>query len=241
MTLNINYDKPSLNEWAARKTIIVDTINTEKPDIIALQAVCKDTSQKSTDQSIELAKALDYPHVWYQPAVHKGKRTEGSAILAKIQIDDKFYAPLSLIPGLDDTNHRIVIHCSFKYHDRSFHLFNAHFSWVEEQNKRNITETLHFLHTVEGPSLLCGDLNAPGTTNWLKPLQDDGWIDIWLKLKNEEGFTFPSNNPSIRIDYVWANKKIQEGIRSIKVTANEPDNTGRYASDHYGLLVAFEI
>jgi endonuclease/exonuclease/phosphatase family metal-dependent hydrolase len=118
-------------------------------------------------------------------------------------------------------------------------LFNAHFSWVEEQAADNVAEALAFLSTVtDGPALLVGDFNQTPDAPVLKPLVEAGWVDAWAQLcPGEAGHTFESNNPTIRIDYAWANPALAPALESIEIVGRAQDASGYRVSDHHGLLV----
>jgi hypothetical protein len=50
---------------------------------------------------------------------------------------------------------------------------------------------------------LAGDLNAPAGEDRPDALRDAGWTDVWAALHpGQPGYTFESDAPSIRIDYV---------------------------------------
>jgi len=239
MTLNCNYDKDYLGNWPSRKRLIIDTIKSSEPDIASLQAVCIDNG---LDQAYEIGTSCAFSYLWFQSASINGKRKEGSAILSKIPIRKNNFKNLTLIPGLKDETKRILMYSQFDFSQGHLFLFNAHFSWVEQQNHLNVMETIPFIENLKGPALLTGDLNAPDFTSMLDPLKKNGWTDVWEQLNpGQKSPTFPSDNPNIRIDYFWANKQILPKLKKIRIVANKPDEKGTFASNHYGLMLTLEL
>lgn len=71
-------------------------------------------------------------------------------------------------------------------------------------------------------SVLMGDMNANPDAKELSPLFEK-FQDVWEIQGDDPGYTYPSNNPSKRIDYIFASKRMQ-------VNTSKTIDTG--ASDH---------
>src|SRR5689334_22181585 len=70
------------------------------------------------------------------------------------------------------------------------------FSWVAAQLERNVGEALAFFRAFGEPRLAVGDMNATPDSAPLDNLRENGWIDLWARLRPEEsGFTFESDRP----------------------------------------------
>jgi endonuclease/exonuclease/phosphatase family metal-dependent hydrolase len=166
----------------------------------------------------------------------------GSAILARAPVSAVDHLALTLLPDLEDNQQRAVLHARFDLPGGSLHIFNAHFSWVAEQARLNIEETLPYLERFEGQAILVGDLNTPSGSSLLRRFSEAGWRDIWAALRpDEDGYTFESGDPSLRIDYAWANPLLQSQVRDIEIVANILGTSSARPSDHYGLLVSLAI
>lgn len=244
MTLNLNYYGDRYGDWSDRKDIIVDAIQKHHPQIVALQAVKRDPNRYGgLDQAEQLSRALpDYPHFTYEPAiVHPDGSADGNAFLSRFRILETDYQPMTFIPGLDDPNHRIVLHGLFDLPECPLNLFNAHFSWVEAQTEVNLPEALTYAQCFKGYKIILGDLNTTPNSKLLESLVSEDWTDSWQKMHpREAGFTFESGNPHLRIDYIWSDNELSSRIAAAEIVANQPGPTGAYASDHFGLLASFE-
>jgi endonuclease/exonuclease/phosphatase family metal-dependent hydrolase len=245
LTLNLNGYNEKHGSWAVRQDLIAAAIQEAQPDILAFQAVQKDPNiAEGDDQADQIASRFThYPYVHFQPAIiHKDKRAEGSAILSTIPFLDVDCRKLTLLPGTDDPTHRVILHARFDLPTGPLHLFNAHFSWVDEQAQENLEESLSFLESFQGQRMLVGDLNASPDSSVIKQFEEAGWIDAWTALHpDQNGFTFESNSLSKRIDYVWVDESLKGKLHAIQVVANIENDKGARPSDHVGLLVDFSF
>lgn len=246
LTLNINLYGSKHGLWATRQVLIRDTILANRPEIVALQAVRQDpNAAEHLDQAAQLAQLLQpaYPHSFFQPAMsHPDGSVDGLALLSIMPPADIDFLPLTLQPGLDDTNQRVLLRARFNLPDGPFHLFNGHFSWVPSQNLANVEEALPYINDAPGPAVLVGDFNATPESEGMRRLRDAGWTDAWAALHPEDqGYTFESDRPTLRIDYAWLNPDIRPYLKQIELAANTQDNSGARASDHFGLLLTLDI
>jgi endonuclease/exonuclease/phosphatase family metal-dependent hydrolase len=240
LTLNLNYYVDKHGAWQDRKALLVAAINEARPDVIALQAVAwEPTSEGGQNQVSQLAAMLPgYPHKHFQAAFRQDDAREGgNALLSKLPLQATDYLELKLLPGLEDTSRRIVQYCRLSLPAGDVNLYNAHFSWVQEQAQENVLEALNYTKTHPGPSVLVGDLNTPPESDVFKPMREEGWVDAWGKLRpREEGFTFESNRPFTRIDYAWISAGLEANIGDVQIIRREQEGKVRL-SDHLGLLV----
>jgi Exonuclease III len=140
---------------------------------------------------------------------------------------------------------------------------SARFSkWDERRRAREIRSLLEGIKRhQDGFHILVGDFNtlAPGEVleihrlpGWLRALiwisgrklqretiqlmLDSGYIDSYRSLHKEvKGYTFPTWNPHVRLDYVFVPKVFSERVIECDVLS-EPKETIAAASDHCPLL-----
>lgn len=245
LTLNLNFYITKHGPWEARGEVVRRVIAAETPDILAFQAVRSDPAEyDGLSQAAQFRQWMpEYEHLVFEPAVeHENGVQEGSAILSRLPFSGSDRLPLTLLPGLDDTSPRVVVHARFDLPTGPFHLFNAHFSWVGEQAEKNLDEALPYFRRFDGKALLVGDLNTPSDSPLLERLRLAGWTDVWAEQHpGRPGYTFEAGAPSLRIDYAWANEPLKPHVRGIKITADQPHESGAQASDHYGLLVTLDL
>jgi endonuclease/exonuclease/phosphatase family metal-dependent hydrolase len=145
------------------------------------------------------------------------------------------------------------------------HLMPYHswfFEWLRGQEIRYLLQ--HIRGVAPGPHLLAGDFNAiaPGDRArldiaplwvkaqlWfqlgrvlrraLKPLLDAGYVDCFRALHpGEDGFTLPSLDPTVRLDYIFADPTLGPYLHRCRVVT-EPEAVN-VVSDHLPVLAEFE-
>jgi endonuclease/exonuclease/phosphatase (EEP) superfamily protein YafD len=94
------------------------------------------------------------------------------------------------------------------------------------------------MRQIGGAALLVGDLNTVPESDLMRRLAANGWTDVWAYLRPQDtGYTFESNVPDKRIDYVWARQELLSSLRAIDVVREQPNADGARLSDHLGLVV----
>jgi endonuclease/exonuclease/phosphatase family metal-dependent hydrolase len=240
MTLNLNYYVEKYGPWPLRRGLIVAQIQESEPDLITFQAVKKDPNLfDGQDQATQIASMARYPYFVYQPAAEDADGTsEGSAVLSQYPFSEIDTLQLSLSPGTEDKNQRVLMNCLFNFPSYTLRLFNAHFSWVTEQARDNIEEAYRYIRTFREPSLLLGDLNTTPDSNLFDLFRKAGMIDVWAELcPDEDGFTFEADTPNLRIDYAWASQDLKKDLKAVQVVGEKRSTTQARFSDHLGLLI----
>jgi endonuclease/exonuclease/phosphatase family metal-dependent hydrolase len=243
MTLNLNFCESKHGRWPVRRELIAQAIRQHGPDIIAFQAVRKDPgSEDGKDQAAQLADRLpEFKHVVFIAAAqHADGRQDGSALLSRFPLEKVEHHVLSM--GIEppheaeDPARRIIL-CA-RLTSPPIAIFNSHYSWVSIQAASNLQEALAYMRQIGGAALLVGDLNTVSESDLMRRLAADGWTDVWAYLRPQDaGYTFESNAPDKRIDYVWARQELLSSLREIDVVKEKPNADGARLSDHLGLVV----
>lgn len=236
MTLNINQYADKHGDWEARRARIGQAIAAARPDVIALQAVRRDPARADGhDQATQLAGALPaYRYRHFEPAhQHDDGRIDGSALLARVPLQQVRHQPLPFIDNPEDESQRVLLCAQVAAPAGTYWIVNGHFSWVPRVNVGNVQAALDYLRGLDGPRLLVGDFNAGPDSDGMRRIADDGWADAWARLKPDEaGYTFESHAPARRIDYVWADTGAAGRLQAI-----ETFGVGEARlSDHLGLV-----
>ncbi|WP_447976535.1 endonuclease/exonuclease/phosphatase family protein [Candidatus Nitrospira bockiana] len=242
LTLNLQGYEDKHGAWHVRRDVILQVLRERRPDLVALQAVAKDPKQHNgADQAGQLADRLpEYKAVHFVAAADDGQgKQKGSAWLSRLPLDhvDACRLPVALPPGPDhDREPRLVL--AARLGSPAVSVFNCHFSWVYPQAVANVEAALPFIHRMPEPWLMLGDFNTPPDTDLLRRLAAEGWTDIWAQLRpHDPGYTFESNAPDKRIDYVWAHRSCASRVHAIELVTAPPNPVGARLSDHLGLLV----
>lgn len=240
MTLNLNYDGEKHGPWHERRELIARAIKRHQPDVLALQAVKK--AGKEPDQAAQLSQSLpDYPHAVFCAAQQDGSMALGSAFLSRRELPDIDVLTLSRNRETEDPFSRIVLHAHHKA-EAEVRLFNAHFSWVQQQAANNLDECLSYLDLFSTPRIWAGDFNTPPDSPLISRIRAHGWLDVWTEKCGEAvGFTFESGDPKSRIDYIWMDPTLRHQLREVVLVHEEPLSKTRHLSDHLGLMVIFHL
>jgi endonuclease/exonuclease/phosphatase family metal-dependent hydrolase len=242
MTLNINYYMTKHGSWSKRKETILQSLQENQADIVLLQAVKQDPRVgDGLDQAAQLLAQLpEHQFYTYQPATtYQDGSQDGSAILSRYPIEAADYLHLTLLPGLEDPNQRVLLTALINTPAGPLRCFNAHFSWVYEQAKLNIEEALPYMRAFREPAVMAGDFNTSPEVDLLDGLRQEGWMDAWNRLHFDQlGPTFEAPTPTLRIDYIWLNQALAPGLQDIQIISCEGEDQVSRLSDHFGLLAS---
>jgi endonuclease/exonuclease/phosphatase family metal-dependent hydrolase len=145
------------------------------------------------------------------------------------------------------------------------HLSALHSNWTERRRVRELRALIALLENAkDGMNILAGDFNAlapgeeldigklpmrlrplvwlsGGRVRWqvVQLMLDTLYTDAFRYLNpNDPGFTFPTWDPHLRLDYVFVQENRRDCLSSASVIREEP---AAVASDHFPLLVEFEV
>lgn len=146
------------------------------------------------------------------------------------------------------------------------HLRAIHSNWTERRRVRELRYLLQSIeHHQKGLHVLLGDFNtlAPGELldmrllplrlrpmvwlsggyiRWetIQIMLDAGYVDGYRALHPiEKGFTFPTWNPHLRLDYIFLPGPFAERLKDCRVSDEDP--AVAHASDHFPLLSDLEL
>jgi len=235
VTLNLSYLGTRHGPWPARRALVIDALRALQPDVVALQAVWRTVAGDS--QADELAREVPgYEYVAFEPAAENVQGSKGLALLSRRALTQIEPRMLGLRAGTEDPDRRIVL----RAHAGDLCLYNVHFSWVPEQVADNVREALPFLR-VRGPALVLGDFNLTPEDPLHARFLEEGWTDAWQALRpRDPGYTFESDAPSMRIDYVYVNEPLAARLRAIDLVGGGRATPPRL-SDHLGVVVDLDL
>ncbi|KAF4319469.1 hypothetical protein G195_007204 [Phytophthora kernoviae 00238/432] len=201
---------------------------------------------------------------------------EGPAIFSKYPIVSTDYMLLSRDPNdPNDSHQRLCLHAVIDFPKwGEIDVYVTHLSLSERSREQTKVEIWEYMRQGKGKTqVLLGDLNSEPHSLGIRFLRGEAELlgqttdmkDAWLELHKEAGprstdledrqhkFTFPSDNPSKRIDFVLyrGEGEVKEckiiGQEPTEDTKGYPDDVGMlhssspvFASDHRGVIVEFK-
>lgn len=207
---------------------IARVIENARPDIVALQEVARGWYiDSSADLAMWLSRRLQMPYVFGPTA----DRVWGNAILSRYPIKEWQNVPL---PPRDLALKRGFLWARIDIGGGEEVLFIAtHFHHIEADSairQLQSPEIVKFWNQ-RPRTILLGDLNATPNAPEIAMLRNAGLRDVFAMIGSGSGFTWPSDKPNQRIDYIWVSPDLT--VRNLGM----PRST---ASDHIGIAVTVE-
>jgi|SRR5690625_1194890 len=209
---------------------IAEQVQKTDADVIGLQEVDNHWSERSDfqDQAKELAEILDME---YEFAANLDKspaegqthnRQYGTAILSKYPILDSQNYKLTKL--YEDREQRGLLEAQIDIEGVETWFYVTHLDHHGDAVERGqqVKDVIELTENHDN-KILVGDMNATPEAPELESLFNN-YKDAWSTLHDSDGFTFRSDNPEKRIDYILTSPDIQ--INSSEVIHS-------LASDHF--------
>ncbi|MBI2374287.1 MAG: endonuclease/exonuclease/phosphatase family protein [Deltaproteobacteria bacterium] len=252
LTINLKHPLTGLAEASDRLAMVADGIVATQPDVVALQEVIRDDGQPSYAEL--LAQMTGYEWIWELTYRVPLFFDEGLGVLSRWPI---VWSESARLPHLDLVAFsRRVLGARVRAPGGEFQLFCVHMTTDSNETIKadQAAAVLDFIaaHPSPRPGFLAGDLNAEPDSLAMRLLrgeaQHDGrrgaLVDAWLATNPaDDGFTMHSDNPTRRIDYIYAipgSGGATARPRACERMFTQPDGD-LYASDHLGVLCELEL
>ena len=199
------------------------------PDVVLLQEVdCRRPQTRMSHQPAFLAKTLNMDFA-YGAVKHYRPGSYGNAILSRYPILN--YKNHILPPGEGDE--RCCLEAEIGGPQCRFRVFNLHLGLKAAVRCRHLQDIiLPRVTAVSSPVLLGGDFNARPESSEIS-LVKDCLQDSFQANSGECIYTFPSDQPRARIDYIFLNNCWE--LSHCKIIPDTP------ASDHLPLVCKVTI
>ena len=212
---------------------IAEVIKQENAEVIALQEVDKGVERtKQRDLPTELA-ALTGMTCVFSNNFHYGGGEYGNAVLTRFPVlrwDNAHYQMLR--PG----EQRGLLQLVLDVNGRQLVFMNTHIDYRPDDAERllNAEEIKQVAKQCGNqPIILCGDFNdTPGSRMHLR--MKALFVDSWERAGRGDGFTYSSDKPRKRIDYVFVSN--DTSLVPLKTWVPQSD-----ASDHLPLVVEMRM
>lgn len=206
---------------------LAQTIEQAKPDIVGLQEIARGWYvDGSVDMLVWLSQRLQMPYIFGPTA----DPVWGNAILSRYPIKEWDNVPLPprTLPLL-----RGFLWARVDIGGKELLFIATHYHHVEkdtEIRQQQSSEIVKFWNQ-RARTILIGDLNATPDAREIAMLRDAGLRDAFAAIGTGNGFSWPSDAPNQRIDYIWFSSDLS--VRDLVM----PQST---ASDHVGIAVTVE-
>ncbi|MGB9856839.1 MAG: endonuclease/exonuclease/phosphatase family protein [Dictyoglomaceae bacterium] len=177
---------------------IANFIKEKDLDIVGIQEIERANPKRGfADQPKLLGEKIGYNYAfgpnWIVPPFEFG-----NACFSRFKIVESKNVPLAFPSGLI-AEPRGVLQCKIKVQDKIIHFWITHFGLTFREGVYSAQQIAEWVRDIKEPIILVGDLNNEPGTPALEILKKAGFVDI---LGEESINTFPSDYPSIRIDFI---------------------------------------
>lgn len=233
-----------------RESELAAVINASKPDLVVLQ----EATHPDVVESIAARTGM---------AVWGARRGYSSAFISKVPISEyKWHAPRGLRRAflqIDPEGLDVRIF--------GVHLSAVHSNWTE---RRRLGELRQLLASVSPYKdifhVVAGDFNtlAPGEllehrrlparlrfAAWatggrvryktIQMMIDNGYVDGYRSIHDDRGYTFPTWDPHVRLDFVFLPAEFADRLSACDVISHTPGADIAKASDHFPLSANISI
>ncbi len=229
---NIHYGQGMDKKYDVER--LAKAIKNTKPDLVALQEVDVGVERSSRMHEARMLSEMTGLAVRFGPTQHYQGGLFGNAVLTNLPITDVHIQPLPYTESSEKrtTYPRAAIAVTLKLPNGSpLKFISTHFQHNVPEDRVAEAKAInkHFVDN-EMPAILAGDMNAPPGSEPINILEEH-WKNA---IDPEAAFTAPSDNPRMRIDYIFS-----RGTQ-LKMLSSEVINE-QMASDHLPVLVVFEV
>lgn len=249
MTFNIRLiiDSDGVNNWDARRDIVVEMLRTQDPDVIGTQELFK-------RQGDELVATLPQ-YAWFGEGRHGGDGDEHMGVfyrkdrLSVLESGNFWLSDTPDVPGSRTWGNvypRMVTWARFERiaDDATFTLYNTHLPHREEDEAARIrcAELIRARLDKLGERdsvILTGDFNAPPSSRVhtiLAAKLTDAWLAAPQRSGPEGTFHRFTGQAERRIDWIMFRGATAKSAKTVTLQRD-----GRYPSDHFPLIVEFEL
>lgn len=243
VTLNIWHDQ---QDWPRRLGLILDTLGSERPDVICLQEVLQ--KEGLPNQATTLGDGLGYDVTFVSVDGSESPKRYGNAILSRHPILGTNETKLE---PLDD--YRVAAHARVDVAGRPLDVYCTHLHHTGEGGATRATQLRDLLGFIGAtrdeapgavPLVLAGDFNAPPDAPELRLLADR-FADAYATTHPDQvGVLVTTLNPALghtprRIDYLFYERDAALTPLDTRILFTTPAADSTWASDHFGVVGRF--
>lgn len=242
VTFNLHHDR---EDWPRRRRTILAELARLQPDAIALQEVIQKRNVRN--QAQWLASKLGYTYVFVSTDPVGAPKRYGNALLTRRPV---LARGEHLLQPLDD--YRTVAHLRIDVQGQPVSVYATHLNERSDDSGQRIRrgqveDLLRFISATSAgaPVVIAGDFNAlvdAGDLSELRSQYGDSYGSVHVNTDlagvstlNRHYYQAPS-----RIDHIFFQQE-RMVAREAKILFDQPDDGGRWASDHYGVWTRLQF
>ena len=242
VTFNLHHDR---EDWPERRKTILAELQRLQPDAIALQEVIQKRNVRN--QAEWLATRLGYSYLFVSTDPPGAAKRYGNALLTRRPV---LARGQHLLQPLAD--YRTVGHLRIEVDGRPVNVYATHLNERSDEKgiqtrRTQVEDLLRFISSTSAgaPVVIAGDFNAmvdAGDLSELRSHYGDSYGSVHINndlaqvsTLNRHYFEAPS-----RIDHIFFQQD-QLLAREAKILFDQPDEGGRWASDHYGVWTRLQF
>lgn len=214
---------------------MADNVRSQDPDIFGINEIRKgsnpDISSGLSDQPAYFADALGYNGFFGDAIEWRENVFYGNAVFSKTAFAgcEKIMIPDVVLRDGGRYESRCILKTEYDFSGKKLTVLNTHFGLGEGEDVNAVDTVLSLVEKIETPVVVMGDFNKTPDDFQIKRLSSV-LVDAHLHLGRDE-LTFPSNDPTIRIDYIF--------VRGAKIVS--ADTVKKVVSDHYAITAEIEL
>lgn len=183
-----------------------------RPDLVLLQEVDRGTTRSGgVDQVKTLSDATGYPFAFGASLMHYDGGEYGIAALSRGGFGYSATTPLPVVPvqtrAGGSREPRVALLAFAMMRAETWRVVNTHLDPAEgtarAQEMAALMDLIHQQQLSGTPLIVGGDFNSTPDNPVLQPLRDAALHDAWTECGSGDGFTYPADKPTKRIDYLW--------------------------------------
>lgn len=220
---------------------IAKVITDSKADIVALQEVDRGVERtKKIDIMTMLADLTGMTYAFGKNIDYQGG-DYGNGVLTKFPILQEQNLHYKMIRTGEQ---RGLLQLLLEIKGEEVVFMNTHIDYREDNTERisNVKETHAAAeHYAPRPVIVCGDFNDTPESRTIT-LMKERFIDSWGASDTGSGFSYPTDTPKKRIDYIFLSKNTVQNQKSfMKLRPVSARVLRTDASDHLPVLVELEL
>jgi endonuclease/exonuclease/phosphatase family metal-dependent hydrolase len=230
MTYNIHHGNPPAKDGVIDLQAIADVINSQSPDLVALQELDVLTSRSGNVDEVKKLAELTGMYGFFSKSIDFGGGGYGVAILSKFKINKEERFSLPFKEGLDAEIRSLAVINVTLANGKKLDFASTHLDLKDEHRVLQVAEINKILGSRKGSLILAGDFNLTASNPAMKILEK------YFKRSCEKSCapTIPDVNPTEEIDFIMLKNGSPLKVQSHQVLNNI------HASDHLPLVVSYK-